>query len=373
MPIKRALETPISFLIQFLVLQVSALLLACVFLSRPLELLFTYDKPMDFIDFLQASAAWLKGQNPYDTKRFVTPPFSLLVLAPWVKVHPVITFRIFALVNFGCFAYGLHLLRRKLTAPLDNRSLWLLITLSYPTLFLIQRGNFDGLVFLGVALFVAHPKEAVRTLGLAVAILLKLYPALLLLPLVLQKRFRELGGVLLLLAVLSIPFGALNLDFLDMLKLRGTRYASSENFSLTGFYSGLVDLVLAPFGFSAENHAIFPLLGLLTFTVLLALVVRKLIRTGGNRDMAYLPFLMLVPAQVFPYVGIFGIVYILQLESWENSTAKRTAVLGASLIAFHATAWNQLTDSSLWHAVNPLGGFLLATAMAWPSKTSRQI
>ena len=127
----------------------------------------------------------------------------------------------------GCFAYGMHLLRRKLTAPLDNRSLWLLITLSYPTLFLIQRGNFDGLVFLGVALFVAHPKEAVRTLGLAVAILLKLYPALLLLPLVLQRRFRELGGVLLLLAVLSIPFGALNLDFLDMLKLRGTRYASS--------------------------------------------------------------------------------------------------------------------------------------------------
>jgi len=352
---------PLTFLVAFLTVQAALLFLSSALLGKGIEIVFKLDMPLDFIDFFEASSRWREGINPYESVRFVTPPFSAVVMAPFVGFNPRTVSLFFFAAEFFSLVVGFQLLAKKyLPRPFSFGSLFLILGLSYPCLFILQRGNLDALVFLLVALHLCAPKEWMRSVALAVAILFKVYPALLLVGLVLQRRHREWLGCLLALALFSLPFGALNLEFIGVLQRRAGGYAPIENLSLVSFYHGMFDLLSAPFGVHGARSAVWPALGWITFGTLFSLLLRRIPQTSPWFSLALLPFLMLIPAQVFPYVGLFGLASIFYFEGLADCRHKRLGAVGLAMICLHGTAWQLLTGMECWHLVNSAGAFLIA-------------
>ncbi len=111
--------------------------------------------------------------------------------------------------------------------------------LTYPTIFIVDRANFDVVVFIFVALFALFYQRGHAVLAvvvLAPAIAMKGYPAILLTLPLLDRRFKEL--VLACLMARLLTFGALALFqdglFLELQKM----LASFQTASRIAFGSG---------------------------------------------------------------------------------------------------------------------------------------
>ena len=114
----------------------------------------------------------------------------------------------------------------------NDLSFWLAVPgavlLSYPVFFVLDRGNLDGIVaffcFLGFFLWVKKGKEFSSGMAFAVAIGLKIYPAFLLVPLIVFRKFRILAGVLAVLLFLLVMTPELWQQFLTPLIARCLGY-----------------------------------------------------------------------------------------------------------------------------------------------------
>ncbi|MBI5554645.1 MAG: DUF2029 domain-containing protein [Elusimicrobia bacterium] len=153
---------------------------------------FLYDPALRFSDYNQTydyAAGVTQGKNPYlASLPSVYFPFTFIMLYPltllalksslfWYSVLTVLTFLFFIYNRTKSYVYP-----------------FLFALLSYPLMFLLDRGNIEGLLFLLLALFVyfySARKYLLAVTVLAMAISLKLYPAVLLVLLLSEKRFRE--------------------------------------------------------------------------------------------------------------------------------------------------------------------------------------
>ncbi len=151
-----------------------------------------------------------EGGSPYAFEEYVWPP-----LLPWVllksgmmswKFPPLAKGMLW--LTLGTLLLSCHLANRLFAD--DGRKntenvapLLLLVFSSYPVYFLLDRGNLDGLtmalMWIGLWLgFRARSRAWHEVLGgavLAVAIAVKMYPLVLLAPLLIFGRFRVLAGV----------------------------------------------------------------------------------------------------------------------------------------------------------------------------------
>lgn len=172
----------------------------------------------DFSFFYRAAERLASGLDPYQVQGFVTPPsLSRFLASAGISSLP---FEIAAqgmfLMTIGCLIAALTI-SVQFFLPAETRSrrdafllgLLLLVT-GYPTYFLVDRGNVDGLVVLFVSLFLAflaqakryrEEKELAAGLCLGIAAAIKVYPVLLLLPVLIYRRWRIVLGFSVALSV----------------------------------------------------------------------------------------------------------------------------------------------------------------------------
>jgi hypothetical protein len=171
----------------------------------------------DFSRSYYQSALILKeGGNPYTQgedkflSRFSYPPAVLQLFIPFTYISPVLAGRIFATISFSAYLLSMFLLIKigKLK-PFSNTAL-LLYALGFnffPAKFTLGMGQINNLILLLMVLFLYLKKQDRRVLSgtaLALAISIKIFPAILILGLFVEKEWKVLISCLWALLIITL-------------------------------------------------------------------------------------------------------------------------------------------------------------------------
>jgi len=351
----------------------------------------------DYNDFHQAAQAWHVGHDPYEVQRFITPPIGPALLLPIAR-YPMETVRPYVAGAFTLSLLGALALLNRVFVPQEARRgvFWTgaaTLCLSYPFLFLFDRMNVDGFVmgFVGVFLWGTWRDEErpnwlfafVAGAALSLGVGVKLYPALLLLPLLLARRWRVLGSFALCMGLQIVWLASLWGEFLQKrLSNRAEYFAVDENGSLANtlrFFGVVMTWIFGPTAslsnIDAWVNATPYLLGALLGGKAIADARRVFLRRkrGESVDAAglavwYVPFMLSVPKTVYHYefVGLWLMIPAIGALFAQHTRALRVvgwvAVGGLILSQTHAVAFRILFDTLTPHYVPGLGLFLLLLA-----------
>lgn len=144
------------------------------------------------------------------------PPFTYLVIYPFSVLPKWLALGLLLLLFAGCFLYVVARNLKQAGALSTARNVFILGLLSYPFLYTVDRANIEWVVFLLLYLFIVCYTQERRLLSsvfLALAISLKIFPAVFLVLLLAGRRYREtmltlgLTGVFTLLGFLVFDGG----------------------------------------------------------------------------------------------------------------------------------------------------------------------
>jgi len=331
----------------------------------------------DYNDFHQAAQTWRAGRDPYEVQRFITPPTGaamLLPLAGWAME----TVRPYVAGAFTMSLLGALALLNRVFVPQEARKsvFWTgaaTLCLSYPFLFLFDRMNVDGFVIglVGVFLWALWRDEdssdwawalwsgAALSLGVGI----KLYPALLLLPILLARRWRVLASFALCMGLQLVIFAHLWGEFLhERLSLRAGYFAIDENGSLAStlrFFGVVMTWGFGPTSSLANIDLWVSGTPYLFAGLLLVKAVadgRRVFKQRAGRESVnaaglavwYVPFMLSVPKTVFHYefVGLWLMMPAIGAAFAQSGRALRfvsgIAVGGLILSQTHAVAFTGL-------------------------------
>ncbi len=172
----------------------------------------TADLFMDFFNSLRDAA---QGAASYTERHVIYPPLANLLCLLLSRIVPaaylntpageaaytwrayngaILSFVLFTAISFGLLALALQ---REKYKPLKKCLLTASVLISFPVIFMVERGNIVVLALVALIIFVqGYNSESpvtreVALVALAVAAALKLYPALFGLVLLADKRYRD--------------------------------------------------------------------------------------------------------------------------------------------------------------------------------------
>ena len=214
------------------------------------------DRFMDFFNPLRGSF----DLDPYNPARinFIGGylPFGYFVSFVFSLIHPwTIALSIFISIFIAYLIWYVHntLYRHRWTAPLEWINVFVLVLLTYPVLIILDRANFDIVVFIFITLFVYFYERKQFTFSillLSIPIAMKGYPLVLLAIPFLDRRFRDIFlsiGLTIILEVVSLSVfrGGLIAEFNKMIISFGTAYSIAfQSGSLIRFNSSLFTFLL---------------------------------------------------------------------------------------------------------------------------------
>src|SRR5277367_5705414 len=356
-----------------LFLQLQVLVFASFVSQKPLQFVQKIRLQVDFQDFYQAAIDWAHGANPYlrldhfQYHRFNKPAPILWIVLPLTRFSEPTAAHIFYSANLLATAIALWGICRYFELN-HSESLFLvgIGSMFFPLNFVIERGNLDGLMLMLVvlALLLKNPIAKGVVLGLTVA--LKLYTTLLLVPLAINRGWKQAMTMLVVCAALFLSVFPLFTSFLRTQLARGAEAYLVENISpaALGTISG-----------SYAEGRMFKLaylaLWLLSY---LCMLVRHRQSSLDIQTIYSLPWMMAMPFLVLPYTGIL-LLPVLVLRSREIAargllTAYDYLFLaGFRLVGVQPEA---MTDYFMWlthshqffYTLNPLGTALVIGAIA---------
>lgn len=358
-------------------------LLACGISARikgsPFQLMYMMSGlNLDFRDFYEGATQFVQGKSLYAIIRFVTPPLPAVLLAPLTIFRFETAGRIFLVLNALALLLGLVLARRQLhtTTIKEGYSEFALLfcaaLLAYPTQFLLHRGNIDGLVFLSVmvSIYIFSKRTILSGLLLAVAISLKVYPCLLLVSGVVERRWRWLAASIISLVVLaSLTYEETGSYVSERLFKRSQMFFSGDNLSFTSTFfharRAILSILAIPAPYSNEflinrDAGTFTLLGLIVAVVVLhSRLYRRASSSLRFMPFVYLPLMVGYPAHVYPYSQVLNLAQLALLqELWRNSESIRekmsvllmSVALGCSFIHMYSLVTHL---NSMWFFAIP--------------------
>ena len=309
---------------------------------------------LDFRDFYEGAEQVIKGESLYSVRRFVTPPLFAYLLAPFTGLGVETAMWGFAVVNLFAIIAGLSVTSRWVStanrgAPrLELAGVIVATFLSYPALFLLLRGNIDGLVFFAMMLSLFYWSKRERLSGalLAVAVALKVYPCVLLLRGVIEQRKGWLFTTAISLTGISLFTFTESLDFFrERILLRAGTFYPRDNMSFSSAIYHSRVILLQMFGVSGAPS--YPAqisrdAGMLSFcglSVITGLIHFKLSRERSQllrfAPFIYLPLMVGFPAHVYPYSHTINAAQIFLLcELWRiaRSLKAKICIIGMSIL-----------------------------------------
>ncbi|MCL5261197.1 MAG: glycosyltransferase 87 family protein [Gammaproteobacteria bacterium] len=234
-----------------------------------------------------------------------------LIFAPFVIIGANISFIVYNII----FCAFIFLLYSYYTKSIKNNfcfydyfSIFLILFLSYPILFCLDRGNLENLLFVFISLFLIsfqNKKYYLSAILLAIAIGMKMYPIVFIVLFVKEKKYFEL--------VVCLVFSAL-LSFFALFLLRGGMLENISSYlqSLHQFKQHYV-LTLEGMRYSASIFSVIK-----TFLLIILEIKHKV-----NSESLYSYALSVLPYYNVVAVTIFGLValYIIKCEEvfWKNA------------------------------------------------------
>lgn len=162
----------------------------------------------DFFSTYESSLKFLKGIQVYGLNQTNYLPMVNILFVPFTFFYYKISLIIYSVIVFCFFVF--YIKRNIEEQNILNegkievkKELMAMILTAYPLLFLIDRGNVEGIIFIGIVLFFYFEqknKDLVAILILVVLINIKIYPIVLATVFLWKKKIKEL----LLIGVLSI-------------------------------------------------------------------------------------------------------------------------------------------------------------------------
>jgi hypothetical protein len=351
-----------SFIALFI--QLLLVLFASLISRKPLLLVQKLGTQIDFLDFYTATADWQHGINPYLRSRFVTPPPSLLVGLPFQHFSIGFAANVFFLANIAVITASLWGIYRhfKLTKD-EGRLLFGIASIYYPVIFLVERGNLDGIMLGLMLLFVFARNSIAKTVGLSLSVTLKVYSLLLATPLIWARKWKQVSMFLTLVLLLSLPFHGLIWQYMHSQIVRSTQIALFENLSPADLFGG-----------NAHRIPVILLYGFLWLSSYCCMLYRHRESPLSVQLIYSFPWMMAMPLQVFPYTGVL-MLPVLVLKSQEItangllSYRDRIFLIGFFLVGFQQTAMTEyfqwLTHSHrLFGWFNSMGTTLVLCALA---------
>lgn len=339
-------------------------ILACALATRTVPVFVKgYFFGFDFLDFFRAANDWAHGINPYLRPRFFTPPPSLLVGVAFQRIGFSVGRYAFAALNVTLVAASVVAVGRWLRLSLAAQFLLVGIALLYaPTFFLVDRGNLDGLMLACVAWAVTTRRAWLRGALIGFSAGLKLYSALLVVPMLRARRWKTLAVAGVAAVVLLLPFWALLVPFGHALVGRGTVLFGTENISPAA--------ILGSFGRTLPGKMIFAGFWLGTLVVAMMRERETLVE---RRMLAYLPWMAAFPLQVYPYTGVLLLPVLawrmFEIRGWRWNVGDKVFVLGFLLVGVHQQALTQyfqwlVQSHRFFPMMNSIGMILVLVAMS---------
>jgi hypothetical protein len=373
---------PVSLVILFSVINFEYM-----FQGKSVVLLNLMDKfGYDFRDFHWAGRYFLKGTDPWQWERFVTPPLSLYVILPFSFMPAKLAAQIFFFVNFICLLCGAYLYSSVFV--LKGRHvhwgglvLFITILFSYPVYFLLHRGNIDGVVFLLIALglfFASRPQgsanDLLASLFLALACHVKIYPILMIVPLIMVRRWRLFFFFIFwLICFAFLTFGMWG-SFFDKILVRESIFRMTENGSIVNSVFVAVSLLNYFLIKSAVlyNFIVIKWTAYIVYAIFLGLNIYADFKNKvweSQVDFAklavmYMPFMIILPDTVFHYEYIHLLAFVPFLL-WVGYKTEKMGLLmyiltfGLIFSQLHAGALYFLTGNILAYCFPGVGVILI--------------
>lgn len=247
---------------------------------------FLFRPEIQFTDFLQIYAD-LESRDPYNPQRIAGPcqypPFVFLLMSPATLLGAkgaLFAYCIGVLSFLWLFSW--HCLRGcEFTVRLQGTIILTLVT--YPVLFLLDRANFEGVLFVLLALFVvAYQKKRynVATVFLAMATAMKIIPGVLVIIFFVERKWKNAIATILLVGAFTIA-GCLWLkgDLVTTLRQYTACFGTWDREmmsydSTSAFTSTLYNFLRVTLGYTdaVECARLYSVYRLICFSVLVGLV-----------------------------------------------------------------------------------------------------
>lgn len=348
----------------------------------------------DYRDFFRASANIVDGVSPYDTpdKRYVTTPIPAILNTVFIPIGLKKATTLFLVLVPLSIGIGFFALTSAYDFTDRDRDQILIVGLigmlfGYPFYFLLERENIDGWVFLflGIGLYLLQKSqnEWLSSFFFSLAIMFKIYPAIIMGPIFLYRKWRLLFRLCLWLVFWTLISSGYFSGFRNQLLGRAQGYFRfDENGSIAAtvalFFvwldaSGILSSTL-PISF----FILTPLFGALIYSVLLSNLVYsdyKLYHQGHKLDITtlllYLPFTVAIPQVVYHYSLIICLLLVPTLcHLWTLPTSKLgknmlfITTIGISITQWQAIAMHNLTGNILVEAIPGLGLLMTMTGIS---------
>jgi hypothetical protein len=327
-----------------------------------------------------------------DSNRYLSlqvPPFLATVHRPLTyfpfRTAYTIVFTLIFLSIIATFFLSAVMFLKARWGELAVLGLLLLLIMgsSYPVLDLLDRGNVDwltlALVWLSLWLGYKRKQELLAGVVLGLACGIKIYPLLLLVPIVLLRRYKTGVGALLslLCIVASRPYRWSFYIHSGLLERMG-RAGIFENCSLENFFECFSRLFVPKFfGFSRAVPG-FSFGVFITIIAVIAWGINKIHKRLDDRDtlasfLLFIPLMVAIPSMVYSY----EMVHLLPLipfycSYWGESDKNGWIVagsIGVGLSQFQSIAMGQLLDGivrpAVIHGISSLGLLMVIGSGVW--------
>ncbi len=221
----------------------------CVIMKKIFDMDYPYDTFLvypatRFSDFFN-NYELLKPENLFNNAHF---PFSLFIEYMFTKLPRHISFVLFVSIFMLFFIWNTMLyIYDKNKSVVENLSVFFVLTFTYPFLFAIDRGNFELYIYIFISCFIyflyVKPNMVGAILSISFAITMKLFPAVLLLLFLKERKYKEcclvifccVAITLLVLLILGGSFYGNIYNFMDSIKQYSALYVVGNQ----GFAPGL--------------------------------------------------------------------------------------------------------------------------------------
>jgi hypothetical protein len=375
--IKNQASDRLFYITTVLCLSYACIFITSIFLQKQIYLVQFFHFGLDQIDFLHASRDVIMHQDPYLRDRFVTPPLSVFINFPLISLDDYSAAVIFFITNIVLTLGSIYITQRACELVLTQRlAIMLLSLISAPTLMLFERGNIDGIVAIFVAVMLLQIRRPIISgVLLGTAILIKVYPLILVFPLLIQRHYR---AVIVCVATILIAFFGLThlfVSFFSTLVSRVSINRLSENLSFFAFFFEVNQHLFAG-GTSHFAGAILKCTYYGSLFLILAMGIWCDINTARRNTLpdyearaimsSYLVFTVNIPGLVYLYTGIMVIILLIYFCDTRIQLGRNTSrmlCIGCILLFIPARSFNLTVGAdNISNVVNflpPLGSAML--------------
>lgn len=369
--------SPLKIVTLFCSFQVAAFLLMQVMAQTEIYPINIFGKisGIDYYDpFFIGSKLLSTGLSPYLHTRYTSPPLFALINTPFLSFDPqtlsyVLSIISFVFVTSGTFLCFHIFFGRDIDYTDIAGKIFIITAFSFPFLFLFDRSNIDALVFGAVILGLTclSRYELIAGFCFATGFALKIYPIILLAPLLVLKKKRAIFSFLGCAAAYIVLQQTHWINYLGTLADRTTMFTIYENASMAAafnFFGKFINMLFdtgLPLDGIFRRHYLIIYIGLFCATLFADFRSRHESRSDHvTLLLTYFPFMVAAPKLAYNYELIFMLPLIPML-AWLARDASRpqnrnlliAATMLLALTQFQTVGFYKLTGLTVMHAVPP--------------------